>query len=520
MKKSRQPFYFFIVFLILAGCCHSIYRHIAFNVPWLPGEKRLVWSIEAKIEFEAREEAAKVSFAIPDTQPGFVRVAEHTASAGYGLAYLEEPNGRRAQWSIRKASGPQILYYRVDMMVDKNHWQTTDFSEAPEIEPMFGNGPYVTAAQSLLSQALKRSADAYTLTHELIQEFNTQSQSDQYLLQDRSRIAWLVALLQHSGVPAREVLALKLEDGRRRQHVVSYLQVFGADGGYKLFNPNSGQTRKHEQLLLWEYNSQPLLDLLGGASSRVMFSMIEQEVPLTETVVPQDSSLLDLSIHSLPLEEQTLFKSILLIPVGVLVVVFLRIFIGLKTSGTFMPVLIAITFMQTNLVIGLVGFVLILAIGLMIRSYLSKLNLLLVARISAVIITVIILIAVFAAIAYQLGLTEGLKITFFPMIILSWTIERMSILWEEEGANQVFKQGGGSLLVALLAYMCMTNEVVSYLTFNYLGLQLVFMALVLLMGSYTGYRLSELRRFKPLAIQQQATQKAQMESADRKEDKS
>ena len=42
-----------------------------------------------------------------------------------------------------------------------------------------------------------------------------------------------------------------------------------------------------------------------------------------------------------------------------------------------------------------------------------------------------------------MGLSEGLKITFFPMIILSWTIERMSILWEEEGPREVFVQVGG-----------------------------------------------------------------------------
>lgn len=504
MKRSRQPFYFFIFLLIAAGVSLSLYRHYAFNVPWLPGEKRLVWSIEAKVEFQGGGDPVKVSFAIPDTQPGFTRLAEHTASAGYGLAYMDEPSGRRAQWSIRNAEGPQILYYRVDMMVDNAQWETSGFSEAPKIEVLDEEGPYETAAKALLDQAMKRSADNFTLTHELIQEFNTQKQSEQYLLQDRSRIAWLVNLLQHSGVPAREVLALNLEDGRRRQQLVSFLQVFNKNGSYKLFNPASGQVKNRDKLLLWEYNSRPLLDLLGGSNSSVLFSMIEQELPLVETQELgslQDSSLLDLSIHSLPLEEQTLFKSILLIPMGVMVVVFLRIFVGLRTSGTFMPVLIAIAFIQTSLTVGLVGFIGIIAIGLMIRSYLSKLNLLLVARISAVIITVIILISVLSVIAYQLGLTEGLKITFFPMIILSWTIERMSILWEEEGANQVFKQGGGSLFVALLAYMIMTNDLVRHLTFNFLGLQLVFMALVLMMGSYTGYRLFELSRFKPLRDQ-------------------
>lgn len=92
----------------------------------------------------------------------------------------------------------------------------------------------------------------------------------------------------------------------------------------------------------------------------------------------------------------------------------------------------------------------------MIRSYLSHLNLLLISRISAVIIVVIGIIGLFTLLSYKFGLSEGLTITFFPMIILAWTIERMSILWEEEGAKEVMVQGGGSLLVATLAYLAMS----------------------------------------------------------------
>ncbi len=44
----------------------------------------------------------------------------------------------------------------------------------------------------------------------------------------------------------------------------------------------------------------------------------------------------------------------------------------------------------------------------------------------------------------------------------------------------------------------MTNTYVQHLTFNFIGLQLVVLAAILLLGTYTGYRISELRRFKPL----------------------
>lgn len=498
MNQNRTPVVAIVALLLLAGTLMTWYRHQLYGVPWLPGEKRQVWSIEAKVEFQASGDPVRVSLAIPGNQTRFKRISEHTASPGYGLAFIEMDDERRAEWSIRNAWGRQTLYYRVDMQVDPT---LAVPGHAPEIQlnsQLLGDGPYTTSALQLLNNALERSADHFTLARELITEFNNQAQSAQFLTQKQTRTRWLVQLLHHAGVPAREVLTLALEDGRRRQPLNTFLQVFEGDE-YQLFDPRTGRQGPFRNQLMWEYQSGSLLDLIGGTQSSVLFSIIEQEVPVAQVMEQeraQDPSFLDFSIHSLPVEEQALFKGILLIPVGVLVVVFLRVLVGLRTSGTFMPVLIALAFIQTSLIIGLIGFVLIVAFGLLIRGYFSRLNLLLVARISAVIISVIIIISVFAVIAYLLGLSDGLKITFFPMIILSWTIERMSILWEEEGPKEVVIQAGGSLVVALMAYGIMTNDIIRHLTFNFIGLQLVFMALVILLGSYTGYRLLELRRFK------------------------
>jgi hypothetical protein len=193
-----------------------------------------------------------------------------------------------------------------------------------------------------------------------------------------------------------------------------------------------------------------------------------------------------------------MFKLLLLLPLGAAVVVFMRVIIGLQTSGTFMPVLIALAFLQTSLVAGLVSFVLIVAAGLALRSYLSRLNLLLVARIATLIVLVVFLISALSIIGYQLGFSTGMTITFFPMIIIAWTIERMSILWEEDGSSEVMKQGGGSLLVAVLAYLLMQNPLLVHLSFNFPELNLVLLASILAMGQYTGYKLSELWRFRAM----------------------
>ena len=282
--------------------------------------------------------------------------------------------------------------------------------------------------------------------------------------------------------------------------MVKFLKIYLEDGSVQYYDMSSFREGLPENFIIWNDYSVNSLDVYGGRDSTVSFSMIRQRTQIADIFRPEetDLTLLSFSICELPLAEQSIFRTMLLIPLGVLVVVILRILVGVRTSGTFMPVLLAMAFMETSLITGLLGFLLVVGTGLVIRSYLSRLNLLLVARISAVIITVICIITIFTVGSFKMGLTEGLKITYFPIIILSWTIERMSILWEEEGAKEVVVQGGSSLLVAVLVFLVINSTVIRYLVFNFLGLQLIIMAVTLLLGSYTGYRLSELRRFSPL----------------------
>ncbi|NOI24804.1 inactive transglutaminase family protein [Vibrio mediterranei] len=496
---SRIPFYLSVGLLIAAGIALSVIRHETYGVPWTPGETRQVWNIEARVEFNAIGKPAKVSLAAPYTQEGFTLIGESASSPGYGVSYVDSDAGRRAEWSIRQAQGPQTIYYKTQFLVDDQALANSTPPTEEIIKPTF-DGPEEAAAIALVDRATSRSSDNITFTRELIKALNDgDSQNSALILNSMTKLQAASKLLAYADVPSKVVGVIELEDGRRRQSSQQMLQVW--DGKkWQIFSPETTEGKKQQNLLVWDESNVSLLDVVGGKDSKVHFTMISQEVSpqeATNSKVDADG-LLNFSIHSLPLEEQAMFKTIMLIPIGALIVVFLRILIGLKTSGTFMPVLIAVAFVQTQLVTGIVGFLLIVGTGLVIRSYLSKLNLLLVARISAVIITVILIISVFTVVAFKIGLTEGLSITFFPMIILSWTIERMSILWEEEGAKEVVLQGGGSLLTAVLVYLAMTNPYVQHLTFNFIGLQLVILGGILMLGTYTGYRLTELRRFKPL----------------------
>lgn len=498
---SRLPFYVIVGLLLVTGVALSVHRHVEYEVPWAPGEQRQVWEVEAQVNLRAHDEPVRVDLALPSDQLGFRLLNEHTASAGYGLSFDDTNGARRARWAIRSARGPQQLYYTAQFLVAPTERGVN--APPPEVPAeILWQSPYDIAARTLIERAWQRSADAFSFARELEHDISGEGQGEnaRLLLTRHPETTLIVRLLNQAGIAAREVNGLLLEDGRRRQTLTTWVEVFDGDASI-LMDPASGAEGKPENLLLWQRAAGPVLEVQGGTNSQVTFSMLRHSQPASAAVRSQagDSTLLNFSIHSLPLEEQALFMTILLIPIGALVVVILRILIGIKTSGTFMPVLIALAFIQTSLATGLIGFLLVVAVGLVIRSYLSHLNLLLVARVSAVIITVIAIISVFSVLSWRFGLNAGLTITFFPMIILSWTIERMSILWEEEGPKEVLIQGGGSLLTAVIAYLAMTNPWVRHVTFNFLGVQFILMALILMIGNYTGYRLLELWRFKPLA---------------------
>ncbi|MCE9678796.1 UUP1 family membrane protein [Shewanella sp. AS1] len=497
---SKKPFYILVALLFIAGISASIYRGIEHNVPFLPGQQVQSWAVDAKVSFQAIGEAAEVTFSLP-SDPAFEILVENATSPGYGLTIADDETGRHATWSTRSALGQQDLYYKVTLVpTGRNKLTAEQTPQAPL--PYSWPATERAAAEQVMEDIWARSASNLSFAQQLNKAFNgsERSQNIELLLSASSPANLFVNMLNSKGIPARKVSGLFLEDQRRRQQLITFVEVFH-NGNWVLFNPADGTQGRPDNLLIWDRTGKSTLDVVGGVNSQVNFSMLQdtRSALATSLDLMKNQNALDFSLYQLPLEEQSLFKGILLIPIGVLMVVFLRVIIGIKTSGTFMPVLIALAFIQTTLLTGLVGFLLIVSFGLMIRSYLSDLNLLLISRISAVIIVVIGIIGLFTLLSYKFGLSEGLTITFFPMIILAWTIERMSILWEEEGAKEVIVQGGGSLFVATLAYLAMSASWVQHWVFNFLGIHLVILAMVLLLGQYTGYKLLELRRFRPLA---------------------
>ncbi len=240
------------------------------------------------------------------------------------------------------------------------------------------------------------------------------------------------------------------------------------------------------------------MNVEGGSNVKVEFAVQENHVDaiaIARTQASRDSSpLIDFSLYTLPIRTQAVYGVLLMIPM-----VLMRNFIGIDAFGTFMPVLIALAFRETKLIWGVILFTLLVTLGLSIRFLLERLRLLMVPRLSAVLIVVVLLMLVISLVSHRLGMETGLSVALFPMVIIAMTIERMSVVWEERGAADALRGAFGSLLVAVAAYVGMGLTWLEHLIFTFPELLLVVLALVVLAGRYTGYRLLELSRFKVLA---------------------
>jgi|TARA_R110000772_G_scaffold268681_2_gene397406 hypothetical protein len=493
--------------LIVFGIAVAAYKVVGLDLPLWPGESREVWTIETKVSFKPASGPVEVDLALPSGLGGWVTLEEHFASSGFGFSVFEEADGRVARWSRQLLEHPTTLYFKQQVYRARR----ADLPDMPveTPDPPLLEADQQAAMERFVADLRERSSSPATFTALMIQELRRAepSQDAEFLLGTYSDAPLRVMLdvLAYVDIPAYPVRGIALQDGRRRQTLSTLLQVYdGSD--WEVFDPESGQAGLPEDFFVWRQGNGAALRVLGGRDSRLEFALVRNSLSAKTVVSMEERSdefaLLDFSIYALPVEQQGIFKGILLLPVAAFVVVMMRVLVGIKTSGTFMPVLIALAFLQTTLWVGLAIFLVLVSVGLWIRSWLSHLNLLLVARVSAVVIVVVLLMAALSLISYKLGVDQALTVTFFPTIILSWTIERMSILWEEEGGREVMMQGGGSLLVAVLAYLTMSVPVVEHLTFNFPELLISLLGVILLIGKYTGYRLSELYRFRDMAKMQ------------------
>ena len=298
------------------------------------------------------------------------------------------------------------------------------------------------------------------------------------------------------------IRGVKLVEGKTFQKADLLLEAY-YNNEWKVYDLNTGSIGLPNNFIIFQHGGNSLLDVEGGKDSKILFSVLKNKyntlfLSKYKAELNSAEGSFKYSMYNLPIREQNILKIIATFPLAILVIVILRNMVGIKTLGTFTPILIAMSFIETGLIRGLIAFIFLISIGLFIRKLFSKMNLLLVPRISSVVIFVIFLIQILTVLSYNLNIRIGLSLLFFPLIITAWIIERSTILIEESGEKEALNQNIHTLLVASLTYLVISSEQIRYMMYVFNELNVCILFLVMLIGTYTGYRLTELTRFKTL----------------------
>lgn len=505
MKKTQL--YLLALLIAIVGLSAIGYKWKVLNFPLQPATEVEVWTVQARVEYNPRRAANKVTLSLPSSPPGFTTIDERFIARGYSLLEESHSGQREAQWTIRRATGKQVLYYRATVVrgptADSAFNEPPKTGDAPQLEE-----PYAAAAQILLGEVREGSADIITFAQELVRRFNLENQSQEIALLSETlsdpagRAQFLVQLLSMRHIPARVIYGFELSETHRDEALLPWLQVHNGVR-WATINPRTASEGWPRDLFLWSRAGSPVLSVENTPAAHVGFSvtrnLADAMAVAEQRLEVQNANLVNYSLLSLPLQAQGVYRVLLMIPIGAFVMLLLRNLVGIKTYGTFMPILIALAFRETRLVAGIVLFSLVIAAGLLVRFYMERLRLLLVPRLTAVLIVVVLLMAAVSVLSNRLGIEVGLSVALFPMVILTMTIERISVTWDERGASQAMREAFGTLAVAALAHLVMSWPPIEHVVFVFPEVLLLLLAVTLLLGRYSGYRLSELFRFRNLA---------------------
>jgi hypothetical protein len=492
-----------VILLVSLGILITAYQIFILGIPMTEDETDDLWNIDAKVEFQANpREPVKLQMFVPPLNQDYVSLNESFISNNYGFSINRADGNRKVTWSARRANGKQTLYYR--LVLTKRY----SGEQAKAKGPIFRDsipveGAEKIAAEALLAPIRQHSADVETFISETIKRVNNSNDDNVKLLlsgdaSTANKATAIELLLSIAHVPMQRVHTIRLA-ADIQQSPELWLRSFNGES-WLYFSPETGEQGLPADRLVWWTGDDSLVNLEGGKQAQVSFSLNNSEMNAIRlaklTDENTDADFLEYSLYGLPLQTQQTFMIMVMIPIGVLVILILRNLGGLLTLGTFTPVLIALAFREMQLGYGIIFFTIITALGLSLRSYLEHLKLQMLPRLSVVLTFVVVLIAAISLFSHKLGLERGLSVALFPMVILTMTIERLSITWEERGGGHAFKVAIGTLFAATLAHLLMSVQALNYFIFTFPAVLMIMVGFMLAMGRYRGYRLTELFRFK------------------------
>lgn len=512
--------------LILVPMGMLFYKTQALQLSLLPQMVDDVWNFH--ITAKPKGDVRSFSFPIPKPGPGVKVTEERIRAKGVEVFIDSSSDSSVATWSSRDLFSERVSYSaRVDLkpIIYKNI--AKDFTEAyPKGLQKFLKLPKLLPededAIKLLETAILEGTEdktslvrkIYYYVEEEIQR-NTSIKTIHETLNTGKGSPLIKAklfniMVRRKGVPSRIVVMVRMPDLKKKEdeklRFTFANEVFLANKWIPIDTNRGHFGERPDDFMVIHRNYEEVDKYIS--KKNVVYSIHAERARINrynkaefkKEVTRTDSIFGKLSLYRLPIPLQNMFSTILLIPIGTLVLSLARNIIGIPTFGIFTPILLTLFFKETSFGFGLVFFLVVIAIGIGQRYLLDKFYLLAVPRLSIILTLIILLMIGYSFISNDLTATTN-HLSFFPIVIVATNIERLSVMIAEEGLMNTLKTLLGTLVIAILGYALYMIPALEIFMFTNPECLFTVMGLLVLIGKYKGYRISEFIRFRDLVRQ-------------------
>jgi transglutaminase-like putative cysteine protease len=483
--------------------------------------------VTLQLESVLHGDPATIKTYLPPSVPHQTITAERIEANRLAYSTVFEPPNRRAIWSAEGISGHALAVYEATVRVHPTRYDLPEGASIPEDYPP-SVSPYLRPTESVqsdapeIAEAARRllgspgSGELVPTIRKLYEFVQNEIRASDYenSLDAVTTLKWgeafcggksrlLAALLRAANVPARLVGGLILEPGSKRvTHVWVEAWIHGVWVPLDALNRRFAE-HPRDYLVLY-YGDEPLFSRTSDIGFRYVFHVKKWRTSPDEALRNGGGGLLDSYVFWEAFRKANislnLLRIVLLLPVGVLGVVFFRNVVGLTTFGTFHPALMAVAFRDTGLLWGILLYVAVLLLGMLLRSALARVELLHTPRLAILLVFVVTFMLAVTYGSVRAGVLEPAYVTLFPIVILTLTIESFFMKSLELGGREALAIVLQTLLVVTVVYSVMDSFFVQTVVFAFPEALLGVVAASLVIGRWMGMRVSEYRRFRLLWV--------------------
>lgn len=185
---------------------------------------------------------------------------------------------------------------------------------------------------------------------------------------------------------------------------------------------------------------------------------------------------------------------ILILPIIATVIAFARQIIGWKAFGIYTPLITAFAFWAVGLKYGLFVFLIVLITGMLVRFIIKKLRLLYLPRV-AIILTIVAL-----AVLSLLFFTPSISI--FPILIIITLLEEFIGAQIKKGLRSAVILSLETIFLAIVCYYLIIWTWLQNTLLNYPWIIILTIIFNIIIGKWTGLRLTEYLRFRHVKLSQ------------------